>query len=95
MTPNLSNRRPDDYGPIDPWKRPPMTDADIKDRLKKLMAAATMAADFTPDDVDNQVYGALSVLAAERKFVRAIRAVAEALPQHRAAVAQQLFGEGM
>ena len=32
---------------------------------------------------------------AAEKYLRAVRAVAEALPQHRPAVVQQLFAEGM
>jgi len=72
-----------------------VTDADLKDRLAKLMAAGRMAAQFTPDPIDDAVFAALDLLSREPKFIKAVRAVAEALPQHRPAVVQQLFAEGM
>ena len=95
MTANLSTRRSDSYGPIHPWKASPMLDAEIRDRIDKLLAAGRMAAQFTPDTLDDAVYQALTLIAAEKKFTRAVRAVAEALPQHRPAVVQQLFAEGI
>ena len=95
MTANLSTRRLDAYGPVEPWRHVKITDADVKDRIAKLVTAGVLAADFTPDPIDNAVYQALTLIAAEKKFTRAVRAVAEALPQHRPAVVQQLFAEGM
>ena len=95
MTANLSTRRPDDYGPVEPWRHVKITDADVKDRIAKLVTAGVLAADFTPDPIDNAVYGSLKLILDEPKVRRSIRAVAEALPQHRPAVVQQLFAEGM
>ena len=48
MTANLSTRRIDDYGPVEPWRRMKITDADVKDRIAKLVTAGVLAADFTP-----------------------------------------------
>jgi len=96
VTANLAHRRPDAYGPLHPWNpmnRP--TDADIRDRIARLMAAAKMAATFTPDTADDGVFAALDLLSREPKFVKAVRTIVDALPQHRPAVVQQLFGEGM
>ena len=48
-----------------------------------------------PDPIDDAVYGSLKLILDEPEVRRSIRAVAEALPQHRPAVVQQLFAEGM
>lgn len=72
-----------------------LTDADLRDRIYKLIAAAKMAATFTPDPIDDAVFDALNLILLEPKVLKNIRAVAEALPQHRASAAQAVFAEGL
>ena len=80
MTANLSNRRPDDYGPVEPWRRMKITDADVKDRIAKLVTAGVLAADFTPDPIGDAVYGSLKLILDEPKVRRSIRAVVDETP---------------
>jgi hypothetical protein len=52
MTPNLSNRRPDDYGPLHPWRSsvprsPKVTEAELaeaREYLAWIVTAVTAAA---------------------------------------------------
>jgi len=93
MNSNLSHRRPDGYGPQFPWRPMKPTDREIRDCLGRIRTLGAMAASLTPDKVDDPIAEADRLLSQQPAYIRAVRAVAEALPQHREAAAQAVFGE--
>ena len=91
MTANLAHRRPDAYGPQHPWRTMKPTDREIRDYLGRIRTLGAMAASLTPDKVDDPIAEADRLLSQQPAYIRAVRAVAEALPQHREAAAQAVF----